>query len=380
MLFSEIVGQEEVKQKLIQLVRENRVSHALLFSGPEGNGALPLSVALAQYLNCACRSSSDSCGECPSCRKFAKLIHPDLHFVFPVINSGSGRKTISDEKMAEWRSAFLSDPYLSYERWLQAIDSENKLAGIFVDESDHLVRKLQLTSFEAEYKVMVIWLPEKMNQQSANKILKILEEPPSKTIFILVSEAPMQLLTTIRSRTQQFEVPPVDDQDVLKAILPLVDGDNSIAELIVRNAGGNFVKALSLVQPEENEGDLVQQFAALMRGAWAFTHKSNITPLMEWCEQITSLKREQHKIFLSYSLRMIRECFILSQQPELSLMSAEEQAFAQRFKGFIVPGNVGAIADELFLAFRDVEANGNKNLIFVDLGMKIGALLPSIVS
>lgn len=380
MLFSEIVGQDDVKQKLIQLVRENRVSHALLFSGPEGNGALALSVAVAQYLNCARRGPSDSCGECPSCLKYAKLIHPDLHFVFPVVNSASGKKTISDEKMAEWRSAFLADPYISYERWLQAIDSENKQAGIFVDESDNIVRKLQLTSFEAYYKVMVIWLPEKMNQQSANKILKILEEPPSRTLFILVSEVPMQLLTTIRSRTQQLEIPPVEDQDVLKAILPLLEGNKDMADLIVQNAGGNYARALSLVQPEENESDLVQQFAALMRGAWAFTHKSNLTPLMEWCDQITAQKREQHKIFLSYSLRMIRECFLMSQLPQLTLMSAEEKAFAQRFKGFIVPGNVGAIAEELFLAYRDVEANGNKNLIFIDLGMKIGALLPSIVS
>jgi len=190
MLFGSIVGQEVVKKKLIRSVAENRVGHALLLSGPEGNGALALAVAFARYLNCTARTPEDSCGTCPSCRKFARLAHPDLHFVFPVVRSASSRKALSDEYLTEWRETLLADPYLTYERWLGALDSENKQAGIFVDESDQIVRKLQLTSYEGLYKVIVFWLPEKLNQQAANKILKILEEPPARTVFLMVSEAP----------------------------------------------------------------------------------------------------------------------------------------------------------------------------------------------
>ncbi len=380
MLFGSIVGQEVVKKKLIRSVAENRVGHALLLSGPEGNGALALAVAFARYLNCTARTPEDSCGTCPSCRKFARLAHPDLHFVFPVVRSASSRKALSDEYLTEWRETLLADPYLTYERWLGALDSENKQAGIFVDESDQIVRKLQLTSYEGLYKVIVFWLPEKLNQQAANKILKILEEPPARTVFLMVSEAPLMLLPTLRSRMQEVEVPPLDDAVLMEQILPLMDGDAGRARLVVQNACGSLPRALLLARPEEDEEALLQQFANLMRGSWAFIHKANIGPFTEWCEMMAGLKREQHKMFLSYALRMVRECFVISVQPTLAVLSPGEQEFLRRFRGYISVTNAGALANELSLALRDIEANGNKNLVFWDLGMKVGALLPSIAS
>src|SRR5674476_268285 len=214
MQFKDVIGQDSIKQKLIQAVAEDRIPHAQLLVGPQGNGKLALALAFAQYINCPDKHENDSCGVCSSCRKYAKLIHPDLHFTIPVIKTGAIDKPTSSDYMTKWRQYFGENPYPQYEKWMQIIADENKQGAIYVDEARDLIHKLNQKSYEAEYKVSVIWLPESMNLSCANKILKILEEPPEKTIFILVSEAEERLLSTIRSRCQVIRVPKISDKDL----------------------------------------------------------------------------------------------------------------------------------------------------------------------
>ena len=217
MQFDDIIGQEKVKERLINSVKEGRISHAQLFASEPGCGGLPLAVAYAQYINCQNRSDNDSCGQCASCIKFNKLIHPDLHLVYPLALSADVKK--SDDKAKEWRTAFLENPYLTLNSWFELLDAENKQAMIGVNESDDILRKLNLTTYEAEYKIMIIWRAEKMNAAAANKLLKILEEPPQKTLFLLVCENEEQLLPTITSRTQLIGIPKIADKDLIAALM-----------------------------------------------------------------------------------------------------------------------------------------------------------------
>ena len=206
MFFKDVIGQEDAKQRLIREVNEGKIPHARLFCGGEGIGKLPLAIAYARYLSCEHRSETDACGTCPTCMKYNKLAHPDLHFVFPVIKKKSGKDTVSDDFLPEWRELLESTPYFNFGLWLKEMGAENQQAQIYVKESDEILRKLSLKSSQGGYKVMIIWLPEKMNVDCSNKLLKLLEEPPAQTVFLLVSEEPDRLLTTILSRTQRFKL------------------------------------------------------------------------------------------------------------------------------------------------------------------------------
>ena len=206
MFFKDVIGQEEAKQRLIAEVKEGRIPHAQLICGPEGTGKLPLAIAYARYICCENRGEQDACGICPTCVKFNKLIHPDLHFVFPVIKKKAGKDTVCDDFIADWRNFVLQNPYFNLNHWLKEMGAENQQAQIFVKESDEIVRKLSLKSSQGGYKIMIIWLPEKMNVECSNKLLKLLEEPPAMTVFLLVSEEPDAILQTIQSRTQRFNI------------------------------------------------------------------------------------------------------------------------------------------------------------------------------
>ena len=219
MLFSEIVGQENLKDQLVRTVRENRISHARMFLGPEGSGCLPLAIAYSQYVNCTDRGENEPCGKCLSCVKFKKLAHPDLHFVFPVVKPGGGKAAVSDMFIKEWREAVIANPYITYNQWLEVMGGDNKQGGIFVDESKEILNKLSFKTYEADYKIMIIWLAEKMNQQTANKLLKILEEPPEKTLFLLIAESADQILPTILSRTQITRIPKIDTQSLVDYLI-----------------------------------------------------------------------------------------------------------------------------------------------------------------
>jgi len=247
MQFEKIIGQKAAIQRFVQTVQLSRISHAQLLYGPEGAGKLRLAIAYAQYVSCKQRTETDSCGKCPSCSKYEKLIHPDLHFVYPVVKTKKFDKPVSDNFIAEWRNFILNNKKQQLEVWLEFMGNENSQAGIFAQESSEIIRKLSLKTFEAEYKIMVIWLPEKMNPSSANKLLKMIEEPPMKTLFLLVSDFPDQIINTIQSRSQFIKIPKIDDESLSEGLIKFHDVEKSKADDIAKLANGNLYKALDSI-------------------------------------------------------------------------------------------------------------------------------------
>ena len=371
MLFSKIIGQQAVKEHLINAVKEQRIPHAQLVCGQTGAGALPLAIAYAQYLCCTGRRENDACGVCPSCVKFAKLAHPDLHFVFPVIKPASSA-VVCDDFLKQWREINIENPYFSYNGWLAKINAENKQAVIYASESEEILRKLALKSYESEYKVMIIWQPEKMHESCANKLLKILEEPPEKTLFMLVSENPDALLVTIQSRTQRVNVPLIEIEDLQNAVSQRLGIDLTEARNIARIANGDFIKAAELVNAGDEEKQHFQYFVNLMRLAYA----KNLKELKKWADEAAGIGRERQKSFLAYAQRMVRENFVMNlQQADLNYLNSGEQAFSGKFSPFIHERNVSEISAELALAERHIEQNVNAKMVFFDLALKIIVLL-----
>jgi DNA polymerase-3 subunit delta' len=374
MFFRDIIGQEALKARLIQTVRENRVSHAWLFFGPEGAGVLPMVLAFAGYILCTGRNENDACGSCVSCNKVGKFIHPDLHFVFPVNKTRSLEKdnVTSDDFIAEWRTFLLKNPYGRLTQWYDFIDLENKQGVINTEESKRLAGKLNLKSFESDYKVVIIWQPEKMNDQASNKLLKLLEEPPPLTIFLLVSEIPDQLLATVRSRCIPVKIPRISDSDLSEAIVNKHIIQKDKATDIVRLASGNYLKALELISETEDIKYNFIKFRDLMRSCF----KTNIPELVKQAEELSVLTREKQKSFLEYGLRTLRESLALHfNTPGIVYITDEEQQFTPNFAPFINGNNVVPFMDELNNAIRDIERNANGRIVFLDLALKLAALL-----
>ncbi len=370
MLFKEIIGQHIVKDRLIRSVKEGRISHAQLFLGPQGSGSLALALAYAQYISCSNKLEDDSCGHCLSCVKYNKLIHPDLHFVYPVALSKDVRT--SSDVAIQWRESFLDNPYLTLFNWFELLDAENKQAVIGVDESAEILRKLSLTTYESEYKIMIIWQAEKMNQQAANKLLKILEEPPEKTLFLLVCESEDQLLRTILSRTQLIKIAKINENDLMKALVVCHNLSSEVAENIVHLADGNYAEALALIHQNENSGQNLASFQKLMRASIKFDPKA----VMVWIDEIAVAGRERQKSFLNYSLHIMRESLILNYaDASLVKMGAEEQSFVKKFAPFIHANNVERFIEELDKAYHHMERNANVKILFMDLAFKFNELL-----
>ena len=371
MLFKDIIGQKEAKERLIREVKDGKLPHARLFCGNEGVGKLPLAIAYAQYLSCERPLENDACGICPSCIKYNKLVHPDLHFVFPVIKKKS-KDTVSDDYLQEWREILASTPYFNLNMWLKEMDAENQQAQIFVKESDEIIRKLNLKSSQGGYKVMIIWLPEKMNVECSNKLLKLLEEPPSQTVFILISEEPDMLLPTIQSRVQRFNIHAIDTKDITETLCQKFGLETRNAESIAHRSQGNFLKALETIHLNEDHQYYFEQFVSLMRLAY----QRKIREIKQWSEQIASIGRESQKHFLNYIQRMIRESFIYNfHNPDINFLNEEEQNFSTRFSPFINEGNVMDIMDELSKAEQHIGQNVNAKMVFFDFALKMIVLL-----
>ena len=327
MLFNQVIGQTPVKKRLLQSVNDQRISHAQLFVGPEGSGNLALAVAYAQYVLCTARTGEDSCGQCPSCRKAAKFMHPDLHFVFPVIKTQKIKDPVSDSYLAEWRNLVPGNPYLNLNDWFEAIDVENAQGLIYSHESEEIIRKLNLKSFESEYKVMIIWMPEKMHVSCANKLLKMIEEPPAKTLFLLVSENEEDIISTIRSRCQLIRIPTINPADMLSALSSLPEATDRDAANLIHLARGNFRVLRELLNPDESTLFNLERFKELMR----FSFGRKYLDAMTWAETMAGIGREKQKSFLSYALGQIRENFIFNlKQQELVYMNEHEQDFSSR--------------------------------------------------
>lgn len=373
MLFSEIIGQEIIKKDLIETVKQNRISHGLLFYGPEGSGKLSLAIAYAQYINCENKQENDSCNTCPSCLKYNKLQHPDLHFVFPVAtNSKIKKDPVSDNFIAEWREIFLQHPYVSLDMWLAHIGVENKQGSIQKEESKEIVKKLNLKTFEAEYKVMIIWMAEKMNETCANKLLKILEEPPPKTLFILISERTDDIMPTILSRTQFIRIPKIDNESMKRKLQEEFNVQGEDLENLVHNANGNFTKAFQLVSFENENHQYFNYFTSIMR----LCYSKNVPELTKITDEIASIGREKQKGFIEYSLKMLRENFISNQKnKDIVYLYKTEKDFSEKFYTFINERNIAQFTKEFNEAHYHIERNGSAKIIFFDLILKIITLL-----
>jgi DNA polymerase III subunit delta' len=374
MNFSRIPGQTEIISKLLRSVREERVSHAQLFTGPAGCGSLALALAYARYVSCEDKKENDSCGVCKSCVKYEKMIHPDLHFVFPVIKGKKPADPVSDNYIDEWREFVKKSPFFGLNNWLDTIDVGNAQGLIFASEASEIIRKLSLKTFESDYKVMIIWLPEKMHQATANKLLKMIEEPPEKTLFLLVSEEPDKILPTILSRCQLIKIPSFSNEEV-KSYLRSTFGTTEIKSAdIAKIANGNLLRAIELCENDETARENLENFKTLMRHAW----KRDILSLITWSEEISSLGRESQKNFLSNSLRLLRENLMLSidqLQNNLVFLGGEEAEFSGKFHPFINSTNIYPLVEEFSLAHSHIEANGYAKAIFLDLGLKVTKLI-----
>ncbi len=374
MNFADVVGQENVKQILRRQVDAGRLPHALLLHGPQGAGKLPLALALSRYLLCQNPSGGEPCEECPSCKMSQVWAHPDMHFSFPVIKKKSTDETTSDDYLTQWRELMDGGPYFQPQEWLTKIGTQNQQMQIYVFESDLLRQKLSLRSSQGGRRVILMWLPERMNAECANKLLKLLEEPPSHTHFIMVSQEPEMVLPTIRSRAQHIYVPPIAQQEISDALQSQLGLDAEDADYLAHLAQGNFTAALQQAQdPKGDEGQEFELFVSMMR--LAYTRK--IKDMTAWSDRVARMGRETQKHLLRYFQRMVRESFVhnFHRQEELNYMTRAESDFAVRFAPFVNERNVAAISDELALCERDIEGNVSARMVFLDLIIKLTLLL-----
>jgi DNA polymerase-3 subunit delta' len=372
MFFSDIIGQQIIKNRLLHAASEGRVAHAQLFLGKRGVGKLPMALAFARYLCCEHPLPDDACGVCPSCVKFAALAHPDLHFVFPIIKKDKNKTTVCDEFVGQFREAVLANPYLTPAQW-QNIVSGDKQMMIYTSESAEILRKLNLKVYEAPYKIIIIWCPEKMNEECANKLLKILEEPLGQTVFLLVSDAPETLLPTIVSRTQQLRFPPIDTDSMALAVSKYYpDCDASEQARLVSQAGGSWSDLLVAVDRLEDTGRYFEQFVSMMRLAWT----RDIGEIRAWVDTMQTFGRSGQIQFLSLAQQALRDNFILRiKQPNLVTQNSQEKDFSEKFAPFIHEGNVRALMDALALAEVHIGQNANGRILFFDLILQINYLI-----
>jgi DNA polymerase-3 subunit delta' len=375
--FAEVIGQDAVKQRLLKTVKDNRVSHAQLFLGPEGSGKLALAIAYAQFINCTNRTSDDSCGTCPSCIKYGKLIHPDLHFIYPTAPTEKLEKPISLDFIAKWRELLIETKcYIDLPSWYEKVGIERKQAIINTRDCSEILRTLSYKSYEAEYKVMIIWMVEKLFHAAAPKILKILEEPPDKTLFILVSENQEQILKTILSRTQLIKIPQIDEEKLTEELIN-ENFEPARVNDALRIAGGNYLEAKRMIGMMDDETQNFTWFSTWMR----LCFNGRTSEMLEFIGGLSKLGRDEQKGFLNYSLRMIRQSMLISMDGnELVRLNKDESGFiygsgSKRFYPYIHQQNVQLISEELNDSIYHIERNAHAGILFMDLSFKLGNYL-----
>jgi DNA polymerase-3 subunit delta' len=370
MLYSEVIGQQEAKGRLIKMVRDQRIPHALMFSGREGCGNLPAAFAFAQHIYCSNKNENGACGECMQCVKVSKLAHPDLHLVFPIAKSKEVKS--SDNLVKEFREAFLNNPYLTLGEWFDEIDAENKQPLIPVDEANDILRKLSYTSFEGSYKLMVIWQPEKMNAEAANKLLKVLEEPPDQTVFVLVSNNPDQLLSTILSRVQIIPFYSIPEQDIANALVQRFGINKEVALQTAILANGSFSEAVHLLTENEESVSFLTHFQSFMRLALKF----DCTRALQWIDDNATTGREKQKQFLQYSLEVFRDSLMFNYgNRDLVRLSGQEKQFLEKFAPFVNTKNYERLVEEFNNSYYYIERNANPKILFMDLILKTNELI-----
>lgn len=372
MQFKDVVGQEKVKEHLLAEVKSNRVSHAQMLLGPEGSGKLPLAIAFAQFLLCDNPGRKDSCGECPNCKKVNSHTHPDVHFVYPVVVSKTDKVASSDDLRSEWNEMVTKRVYFGLNNWLEYNDSLGKNPIIGVDESRSIMKKLSLKSYSDKYKIMIIWMPEKMNAQAANKLLKILEEPPAKTIFLLLCNNSEQILPTILSRTQIVNIPSLSSEEIQTYLQKQLNADKDVVASIANLSQGNLVRAIDALQGDSSQHAYFELFVKLMRSAYA----ANPVDLMNVSDEIAGLDRERQKNFVLYGLHIFRESIIMNyMKDQLLNLTHEESEFLKKFARFINNQNITELCDEFNNAYYHIERNANAKILFSDLVIKLTKLV-----
>ena len=374
MQFKDVIGQSAVKQRLIASVSKNHVPHAQLFLGPAGSGKLPLALAYAQYILCPNRTATDSCGVCPTCQKIQKLVHPDLHFVIPTNTTKSVKSNPeSDLFMEEWREFVQQkNGYFSANDWYAFLDIENKQGYMSVRDAASLLRKLNMKAYEGDHKIAIIWMAEKMRIDTANKLLKLLEEPPEKTVFLLIAEDPEELLATIKSRTALVKIPALDAGDVEQALVSRLNCTPQQAHDAAMIAEGNWLNACHFVRVSEDRKFFFTTFQQWMRLCFRLAY----IELIDFSANVKSLGREKQKELLDYGLRIIRNALLFNNNlAEIVMLPDDEKKFNANFSPFVNPANLAQIADLFEEAIRHIERNGNAQIIFTDVGFKMVALL-----
>ena len=373
MLFNQIIGQEHIKSHLQKSAENGRIPHAQLFVGKEGSGMLLMAIAYAQFLLCNFSKDSELCH-----LKCNKLHHPDLHFAFPVTTNDTVKKhPVSNLFLEEWRQFIQDQPYGSLFNWLQHIGVENKQGLINVDEAEDIVKKLKLKSFEGGFKVMIIWMAEKMNIAAANKLLKLIEEPPEKTVFLLITENEGQIINTIKSRCQALHFPALSEQDIANTLVVNHQVEDKKAANIAHQSEGNLNKALHLLHNDASDLVFEEWFIAWIRTA--FKAKGNATvvqQLISWSETISKTGRETQKRFLEYCLQFFRQALLLNYKSDaLVFMETKTNFQLSKFAPFVHSENILDIEKELSEAIYHIERNGNAKIILLDLSMKLTRFL-----
>ncbi len=371
MKFSENIGQEDVVARLRLMAEEDRVPHALMLAGASGYGTLPLALSLASWL-LGEREEGTNANVGAMLKKFR---HPDLHFVYPVIRptgTPSNRDIVSDDFAAEWNELLLRSPFFTFEEWLTMMKTENQQAQIFAAEADVLIHKLSLKSSQGGYKVCIIWLPERMNVSFANKILKLLEEPPARTVFLLVSEEPQKLLETIRSRVQRIDVKRISDEAVKAALVTKRGLDDALAERVTHIACGNWLKAMEFLDTGNENREFHEMFVMLMR----FAYQRNTMGMKKWADAVASYGREKQKRLLMYMASQVRENFMYNfGDPQLVYMTEEEERFSKNFARFVNEANVIEMLNLIDKTTRAIGQNANAKMEFFDFALKTIVLI-----
>lgn len=372
--WDDVIGQKEAKAQLLKEAREGHIPHALLLCGPSGCGKLPLALSYARYLSCPNRTETQACGQCPSCVQWNKLVHPDVHFMFPIVIDKSSKLEVCNDYLPQWRAQLIKNSYLSLPQWMEAMDGVNKQALIPAKESDEITKALSLKSSSGGYKITLIWLPERMHEVCANKMLKLLEEPPQGTLFLLVSEEPDKILPTILSRTQRFNLPKITDEDMSQALENKMGIAPRDAKTIAHLANGSFIQALETINLNEDNEEFFELFCNILR--YVYQARSKMREIKQWSDQVAGMGRERQKNFLEYFQRMIRESFINNfHLKEINYMSIQEQNFTNRFSPFVNERNVNDIMFEITEAQIHVEQNVNPKMVFFDFALKLSVLI-----
>lgn len=370
MQFRNIIGQADIRSRLLHSYREGRLAHAVMLLGPEGSGNLALALAFAQYISCTNKSDDDSCGQCASCRRHQSYQHPDVHFSYPFFNkpkSEGGDRTNSGHYAKEWRETLLEGPYFDLDHWRGMITKENKVLQMGVAEADHIVKRLALRSHDGGYKFLVMWMPEYLSTETANKLLKTLEEPPDKTIFLLAANSSERMLTTILSRVQTLLVPKLKDEEI-EAELRKLGVEENTAKGITHYVDGNWWRASLLAQSADPNMFFSTQFIEWMR----MCYTKDVPKIISWADKMHSLMREDQKEFLMYALDQVRQNLVLNYAGmELARMNEQETEFSKKFSAFINERNAETLMELITGAYYDINQNCYSKLILTDLSFKV---------